>query len=141
MRQSTEASGSISFLGGSSGGSHLESGAMFPIRPCIWQSLFYVWVLAVEFRIWIFREILGCFSAILGSTVDTCSATVFGVIGTNCTFSSLRWTRNLRSSVSVLSQNGDLCSVDASVRSPVTLLALGIWTLLSWSSRGCLDHA
>ena len=91
---------------------------------------------------WIFREILGLLlcNTWFDSGYMFCDS-LRRYWNELHTFSSLPWTRNLRSSVSVLSQNGDMCSVDASVRSPVTLLALGIWTPLSWNSRGCRDHA
>ena len=75
-----------------------------------------VWVLLVEFRYWIFREMLAAFlwSAMLGSTVNTYSASVRDAFGRIAHNFCVAVDSNPEVLVSVLVQNGEVCSVDAS---------------------------
>ena len=57
-------------------------------------------------------DFTGC--ATFGSTVDTCYASVHWAFRRISTISTSIWTRNLRCFVSVLTQNGEVCSVGAS---------------------------
>ena len=75
MRQPTDALGRIS-CPGRSRGSHLESGALFPSSLCLAVIVPGVWVLLLSTENGILREMTLSVGAILGSTVDTCSATV-----------------------------------------------------------------
>ena len=71
-----------------------------------------------EYSIGLLGRFFSC--AMLGSTVDTCSASVLGAFGRLYICSSGKWTRILKWFFSVLLQNGEVCSVEASVFSPVT---------------------
>ena len=64
-----------------------KSGAFFPLWHCIWQSLFVRLGVACGVQHGsVGKGVLVCYScALLGSTVDTCSATVLGAFWTNCT--------------------------------------------------------
>ena len=74
-----------------------------------------VWVLLMSAKIGIFDKCLFFVGAILGSTVDTCSASVLLVaLDVFHTFSTLRRTRILKCFFSLLLQNGEACPVDAS---------------------------
>ena len=59
------------------------------------------------------------------------------------TFSTVKWTRSLNLFFSVLTQNGEVCSVDASVFSLVAQLALGkldtTFTSFAWLRRMMMD--
>ena len=61
------------FLSLCSRSSHLESGSLFPLS-LFWQSLFQG--VAFEYEYWILRETTFFVGAMLGTTVDTCSASV-----------------------------------------------------------------
>ena len=75
MRQPTDALGRIS-CPLRSRGSHLESGALFPLTLYLAVTDPGVWVLLLSTENEILREMTISVGAILGSTVDTCSATV-----------------------------------------------------------------
>ena len=77
LRQSTSAFGSIS-CPLSSRSSHLVSGALFPLSLYLAVIVPGVWVLLYSSEIWILREMSISVGAMLGSTVDTCSASVRG---------------------------------------------------------------
>ena len=80
---------------------------------CVWVLLFGVQ------RIGFFGRFCFYSCAMLRSTVGTCSASALGAFGRNLhIFSSAKQTRILRCFVSVLTQNGEVCSVDASALSP-----------------------
>ena len=68
-----------------------------------------VWVLLVESRFWILREITLSMGAMLASTVDMESASLLG-LWLNCTYFQRAVGRILKCLVSVLTQNGEECS-------------------------------
>ena len=74
---------------------------------CMWNT---------EIRI--LREILRLFGAMFGSTVVHVLHQCLALLDELRTFSTTKWTRILRCSVSVLTQNGEVCSADASALSP-----------------------
>ena len=54
----------------------------------------------------------------LGSTVDACILHQYlALLDELCAFSTVKWTRILRCSVSALTQDGEVCSADASALS------------------------
>ena len=75
MRQPTDAFGRISRLLRSRS-LHLESSASFPFSLYLAVIVPCVWVLLRSMEILIFREMSISVGALLGSTVDTCSASV-----------------------------------------------------------------
>ena len=82
-----------------------------------------------------FERFCGCSCAMLGSTVDTCSATVrFGRIHTNF---DVHVDSNPVVFFFVVTQNGVLCSVDASgtLKSGILCTSctwLAVWTMKDW---------
>ena len=94
----------------------------FPVAACVVRT----WNLySISFTL--LREILVCYSTRpqrLGSTVDTCSAPVAALLDEWHLFSTAKWTRILKWFFSVLLQNGEVSSVDASVFTPFAQLAL-----------------
>ena len=160
-RQSTEAFGSISC-------SHL---ALFPPGIVLCSPVSCVWVLLLEYRkldflgetLW--GAMLGltvvalsecCLrntvldssgdslvtSAMLGSTADACSASVFGFDEFR-TFSMSKWTRILKCSLSVLTQNGEMCSADGTLNVDITSTSVA-WlaaVMMVWNFLGtCVRH-
>ena len=86
MRQPTSACGSISshFLSFVLAQFALGFWYIISFTLCIWQSRSLCVGVAFGVQLWIFRELLLLLvGAFLGSTVDTCSASVLGV-GKNC---------------------------------------------------------
>ena len=75
MRQPTNAFGRIS-CPLCSRSSHLESGALFPLSLFLAVIVPGVWVLLRSTEIWIFQEMSISVGEMLGTTVDTCSASV-----------------------------------------------------------------
>ena len=85
-----------------SSGSHLDSGALFALSLFLAVIVPCVWVLLRSLLSWIFREMSISVGAMLGLTVDTCSATVKLVASDVFhTFSTLLRTRILQRSFSI----------------------------------------
>ena len=101
----------------------LENWCIVPLLPCIWQPFLGVWVLHVELKIGFFGRWIWCLRQYLA--LDALH-----------NFSTLPWTRILKSLVFVLTQNGEECSVDASVSVCVALFAPGNLEFLSRVPRG-----
>ena len=135
MRQPTNAFGRISYPM-CSRSSHLESGALFPLSLFLAVIVLGVWVLLRSLESWIFREMSLSVGAMLGSTVDFCSASVLWWLRTY-------FTHFLRcgglESFSVLSPfglNGEVCPVDAS-GCCLALRSSHLETSFSRGSLGC----
>ena len=131
MRQPTNAFGRISYPL-CSRSSHLESGALFPLSLFLAVIVPGVWVLLRS----IFRKMSLSVGAMLGSTVDFCSASVLWWLRTY-------FTHFLRcgglESFSVLSPfglNGEVCPVDASGCS-LALRRSHLETSFSRASHSC----
>ena len=76
------------------------------------------------------REILVCYScANTWFDSEYMSASVVALLDELHLFSTAMWARILKSFCSVLSQNGEVCSINASVFTPFAQLAHGIWTV------------
>ena len=114
VRQSTAASGRISCIS-CTRSPHLESWCVYFLLSSYLAVIGVgVWVLLAEYRELDFSGDVAFFlGATLDSTVNTCSASSRDAFGRNSHISSLTWTRILRCFF-VLTQNGELCSVDAS---------------------------
>ena len=93
-------------------------GALFPYGLIFGSHVSCVWVSHVEYTIGFFGRCCDSLGAMAGSTVDTCSHQYLALSDEFCTLSKVKWTRILRFSVSVLTQNGEVCSADASALSP-----------------------
>ena len=98
---------------------HLEILCIFSFFVSSYLAVFVLCLGVVEeYSIGLFGRFSSC--AMLGSTVDTCSASVLGAFGRLYIFSTGKWTQILKCFFSVLLQNGEVCSVEASVFSLVT---------------------
>ena len=93
-------------------------GILYIIPPF---SSLYLAVIACSFGCCLWSTVIGfsgdpgaTLCAMLGSTVVTCSAAVLAFLDELHTFSMSTWTR-IAAYFSVLTQNGEVCSVDASV--------------------------
>ena len=82
MRQTTNALRRIS-CPSCSRCSHLESGALFPLSLCLAVIVPGVWVLLMSTENWNFWEMTFFVGAMLGTTLDTCPASVLCWLWTN----------------------------------------------------------
>ena len=93
---------------------HLESGALFPLTLYLAVLFQSVWVLLLSLEGLDFAGDSCFVGAILGSTVDTRSATVLWWLWTNFTHFCVGADSNADVLLSLLLQNGEACPVDAS---------------------------
>ena len=116
MRQSTEAFGRISCPWYARAVCNWNFG-VFSLHLVSGSHFLVVWVLLGVQRIALLGRVCGL-GAMPGSTGDTCSATVlaFFFLDELYTISTSKWTRILVF-FSVLTQNGEVCSADASIHS------------------------
>ena len=137
MRQLTYALGRIS-CPVRSRGSHLESRALFPSSWYLAITVPGVWVFLLSTENGILREMTISVGAILGSIVDTCSATVTLVASDVFhTFSTLRRTRILMRSFSIRFEWRSVPSRRFWLLSCSAQHALGNLTSFLRGSRGC----
>ena len=117
----------------------------FHLWPCIWQSRVRCLGVVCGVRIGSSGDSALTRGATLGSTVETRSAQYGTRWDESHIFSTLPWTQILKCLVSVLTQNGKVCSADASVFSPARdARHLEIWKFFFIEFRvagSCADGA
>ena len=141
-RQSTDATGRISLsMWLARAVCTWKYGALFRYGPRIWQSLSLCLGVACGVRLDFRGDATG---AILGSTVDTCSASASRGSLTNFTYFPLCGGLVSCSIVAVLTQNGEVCPADAPVYG--FFRAAHAWkcghsvTIRGWQWCGDLGH-